>query len=69
MNLKSKDRSQRVAYLISPDCAPRNDEELYAAVRASGRAVIRPFEAPPSLKLLSPISLDPAAFEREWQGD
>ena len=73
MNLKSKEKDEvgmpkLFGYLILPKDEVHNDEELYAAVRKEGRAVLRPFEGI-TYKLMTPVSLSPEEFERQWQGD
>lgn len=74
MNLKSKAKDKsgmpiRFAYLIVPTFGDwHNDQELYAAVRAEGRAVLRPFKGA-TYELETPIALSPEQFEAEWKGD
>jgi hypothetical protein len=70
MNLKTKQsgEDQEFAYLIVPSTPVNNDDELYAAVRQEGRAVLRPFEGH-SLMLKLPVEMTPDEFEKKWQGD
>jgi len=71
MNLKTKAgkfEDKEFAYLALPECSPRNDEELYAAIRKAGQAVIQPFDGA-SFTLKASIILSPEEFEAKWQGD
>lgn len=73
MNLKSIAKDSHgwpahFAYLIEPTCPMRNDQELYAAVEANGRAVLRPFKGV-GLELLPVVELTPAEFQQQWRGD
>lgn len=55
------------AFLIEPDERITSDDELYAAVRAHGKAVIQPFQS--GYRINNPVTLTPQEFEAKWRGD
>ena len=58
----------RFGYLVEPMGDYHSDEELYAGVRANGRAVVREFKG--ATYELGPISSwKPEDFEATWRGD
>ena len=56
--------------LIEPEVynIVHNDEELYAAVRAVGKAVVSRFSYK-DMSYQEPITLTPSEFEETWRGD
>ena len=64
--LRSFDR-KRFAVLIEPAVNIRNNEDLYAAVKAHGKAVIAPINN--FAVAAQPVTLTPDDFGREWEGD
>ncbi len=58
------------ALLVEPDVPLHNNEELYAAVKTHGEAVIHEFDSNNPLKLKpNQRTLTPSEFEQNWQGD
>lgn len=65
--LKTKD-GERFGVLVFPNDDVNSDEELYEAVNRYGRAVIAVYKGA-SCQFEKEITLTPAEFEKEWQGD
>jgi hypothetical protein len=62
------DDNIRFATLVGPSTDATNDEELYKAVYAHGRATIREY-VKGGFTLGPPTTLTPLEFEQKWRGD
>jgi hypothetical protein len=60
-------KSMQFARLVEPEDDIGSDEELYAAVRKHGKAVIIPFNVICETGELT--ALTPEEFEKTWRGD